>query len=302
MTRARIAAPVLALAVVLLAAQAASARSADMSVTAGDSPDPVQFNGSVTIEATTTNKGPDSVNLEFFIDVSPLLTLRSIAATGASAPCTGPSPGAMAGGRYRCLSDPRQPGQTMRVTITADATSGGAAKSVLSVQDGSADKATDPQPGDNTAEVTTSVVGDPAQGGDPGGEEVRFRRLALVPSAFRAAASGPAVARAPVGTRVSFRLTGSAPTVFSVQRRSAGRRSKGRCVAPNRRNRRARGCIRWARVKGTFKRPAAATGRFRFRGRMRGRALKPGRYRLVALPRLPEFSPLPTYRRFRIVR
>jgi hypothetical protein len=53
-------------------------------------------------------------------------------------------------------------------------------------------------------------------------------------------------------------------------------------VKPTRRNRGARRCTRYVRMRGSYSRAGSAgLNRFRFSGRLRGRKLKPGRYRLV---------------------
>jgi hypothetical protein len=92
-------------------------------------------------------------------------------------------------------------------------------------------------------------------------------RLRLGARTFRAAARGASVAakRRPVGSRVSVRLGENARLTFVVERR------KGR---------------RYKRVKGSFALAGhAGTTRFRFSGRLRGRKLAPGRYRLAVRAR-----------------
>jgi hypothetical protein len=79
---------------------------------------------------------------------------------------------------------------------------------------------------------------------------------------FRAASRGPsAVAAAAVGTRVGYTLSERATSRFRVQRRKGGRH---------------------VTLRGRFER-AGRTGRnhFKYTGRLRGRKLRPGRYRLV---------------------
>ncbi|HYP55810.1 MAG TPA: hypothetical protein VEQ41_05860, partial [Solirubrobacterales bacterium] len=87
--------------------------------------------------------------------------------------------------------------------------------------------------------------------------------LRLSPSAFAAATRGrSAMAAARAGTVVSFRSSEAARLRFRVQRR----------VGP-----------RYLRVRGSFRRAATAgQNSFRFTGRLRGTALRPGSYRLVA--------------------
>jgi hypothetical protein len=72
------------------------------------------------------------------------------------------------------------------------------------------------------------------------------------------------------GTTISYRLDKKATTRFRVERSLPGRKS-GR---------------RWVRVRGRFSRVAGpGAARFHFAGRVGSRTLRPGNYRLVAVPR-----------------
>lgn len=109
-------------------------------------------------------------------------------------------------------------------------------------------------------------------------------RLRLQPRAFHTRArrgDGPRP-----GTRVSYLLSEAATTRFRVERALPGRRSGGRCVRPSRETRHRAACVRWVRVRGSFRRSAGpGPASFRFAGRIGGRRLFPGRYRLLAAPR-----------------
>lgn len=87
--------------------------------------------------------------------------------------------------------------------------------------------------------------------------------LRLSPRAFATARRGPsATAAARTGAVVSFRSSEAARLTFRVQRRAGSR---------------------YLAVRGSFRRAAAAgQNSFRFTGRLRGRALRPGSYRLLA--------------------
>lgn len=110
----------------------------------------------------------------------------------------------------------------------------------------------------------------------------------IAPSAFRAAASGPSTlaATAHVGATVHFGAVAVKSVGFTVQRALPGRRQGKRCVKPTARNGKAARCKRYKTV-GRF-RYAAKTQlgvvRFRFTGRVGGRRLKPGPYRLRCVP------------------
>jgi len=98
------------------------------------------------------------------------------------------------------------------------------------------------------------------------------------------AASGPSVAGRR-GANVTYDLSETAEMGFTVERPSPGRQAGNRCARPGKRNRKARRCTRWVRLRGGFAHPGqAGFNRFRFTGRLRNRKLARGRYRLLATP------------------
>jgi hypothetical protein len=106
-----------------------------------------------------------------------------------------------------------------------------------------------------------------------------------ITSVFRAAGSGPSVARAaaaPVGATVRYALSEPGAAAFTVQRAATGRKVGRSCKKPSRSNRKRKRCTRYVAVTGGFARPSAA-GRnsFHFTGRVRNRRLQPAAYRLV---------------------
>lgn len=106
-----------------------------------------------------------------------------------------------------------------------------------------------------------------------------LRDLAMSRASFSAANTGPGFIAA-VGTRVSYRLSEAASTRFTVERATRGRRRGRRCV----KGRRGRRCTRYVRLRGSFTQTGTAgLNSFRFMGRLRGRALRRGKYRLVAV-------------------
>jgi hypothetical protein len=124
-------------------------------------------------------------------------------------------------------------------------------------------------------------------GGGPVLTKIGSERLA--PSSFPAAPSGPSAvsAKRKYGTKVTYTLNQAASVRFTVTQAQSGRRgSRGRCVAPTRRNRTARRCTRVVTLSGSFTRTGnAGTNTFRFTGRIGGKRLKPGTYKLVATPK-----------------
>lgn len=100
---------------------------------------------------------------------------------------------------------------------------------------------------------------------DPG--PPRVSSFSVNPKVFRAASRGGSLTSRPVGTLVTYRLSQAARATFTVKR--AVRR---------------RGLLRFVGVRGSFSRASSAGfNQLRFSGRLRGRKLAPGRYRLVVV-------------------
>jgi hypothetical protein len=107
-------------------------------------------------------------------------------------------------------------------------------------------------------------------------------------SSFRASsrtiatsASASAAARRR-SVRFRFRLSESARIRIAIERALAGRRKAGRCVAPSKARKRAKRCTRWRGVTTLRKQGKSGPNSVRFSGKVRGRALRAGRYRAVA--------------------
>jgi len=128
-----------------------------------------------------------------------------------------------------------------------------------------------------TAEVTTSAPDDSTA--------PAITRLELSPTAFHAAPSGPALATV-LGARLSVALSEAATVTYRVVRRAYGRKLGGRCVRPSARNADRPRCWRWLLLPGRMVRDLpSGPSELRYRGRLAGRTLQPGRYRLLARAR-----------------
>jgi hypothetical protein len=124
----------------------------------------------------------------------------------------------------------------------------------------------------------------PTPGGQ-GASDDRVRpvlaQLWLSPWRFRAASRSASVAVS-TGTTVRFRLSEAATVRLLAERARSGRRRGRKCVAPRRARPTAKRCTRFVAVKGRATASGkAGSNRLRFRGRLAGRRLAPGRYRLV---------------------
>jgi hypothetical protein len=108
----------------------------------------------------------------------------------------------------------------------------------------------------------------------------------LSSSTFRAASQGGSLARKrpPVGTTISYRDSQTATTTFTVLRPVAGHKKGSRCLAGAPRKRQKR-CTRDISVGSFTHADTAGDVRVHFTGRVRGRKLKPGSYRLTLNPK-----------------
>lgn len=128
--------------------------------------------------------------------------------------------------------------------------------------------------------TTQAAPGGGGPGGGPGGGGTGtgagphfIGALKLAKTSFTTAAKG--------GTKVTYTLDAATIVRFRVERAAAGRRSGKRCVRPTKKNRKAKKCTRYVSI-GNFKRTSVAgLNRFRFTGRLKGKKLPVGRYRLV---------------------
>jgi hypothetical protein len=117
----------------------------------------------------------------------------------------------------------------------------------------------------------------------------QIQSLALAPSTFSSVKSGEAIVsakkkgpKAPIGTTVTYSLSEKATTEFSVERVVSGRKVKGKCVKATKANRTKKKCAGFKPVSGGFTHSGAAgTNSFKVSGRIGGKALAPGSYRLL---------------------
>lgn len=129
-----------------------------------------------------------------------------------------------------------------------------------------------------TTRVLTQIP--PPTPGPPG-----ISHLKVTPGVLIAAAHGAAITARKTGATVSYTESDPATATFTVQRPAPGRRSRGSCVRPTKRNRPHKRCTRWLKVGHFTHDDGAGPNRFHLTGRVGGHKLQPGRYRLQAIPR-----------------
>jgi hypothetical protein len=107
----------------------------------------------------------------------------------------------------------------------------------------------------------------------------RLTRLSVSPRRFAVRR------RTRTAARIRWRLSEPARVTLRVDRARRGFRRGGRCVARRPRTGRIRRCTRFARVGSFARTRQAGRATVRFNGFVKGRRLRPGRYRLTAIPR-----------------
>jgi hypothetical protein len=118
----------------------------------------------------------------------------------------------------------------------------------------------------------------PVPAAPPVPDAPRVTALSLRPSRFQV----PKKKRRDA-TRIRYGLSGVAHVKFTVDQRKPGRRSGRRCVTATKRNSKRRKCTRHVRLRGALAVDGSTGGNvLGWNGRLRGRALKPGTYRLIA--------------------
>jgi hypothetical protein len=102
------------------------------------------------------------------------------------------------------------------------------------------------------------------------------------PSVFAVDPNGTSetpLAAAARGTTIRYRLSEAARVVFTIQRRSTGRKVGKKCRKKTRKNRGRKHCARYTGARRFAQRARAGANSKRFDGAIGTQALKPGRYR-----------------------
>jgi PKD domain len=145
----------------------------------------------------------------------------------------------------------------------------------------------------NTTTATRPIIvgtGVPP-GGLPGGTDIVAPLLTarLTNTIFAVNPKGPAevpvAAAAKKGTTFVYSITEAARVVFTIRQKLPGRRVRGRCVKPTRRNASRRKCTRFVKRGAFAQNGGIGVNRKKFSGRIGKRTLRPGRYRARVVAR-----------------
>ncbi len=155
-----------------------------------------------------------------------------------------------------------------------------------------------PSPGEPAPPIPSAAAQVPSPspaGGQPAQEAAVIGGLVISPAAFSAARGGPTISHrfASSGGWVSYSDSAAALIRFVVLAPRLGVQGPGhRCatLARGRRRPGGRPCTRYVEVGSFVNQDRAGRNGFRFSGRIGGRELAPGPYRLQALPMLAGYS------------
>jgi len=100
------------------------------------------------------------------------------------------------------------------------------------------------------------------------------------PPVFLGADVNPKTINPNGGTMITYEVNEDATLKAVFKRARSGRKVKGRCRKPTRRNQRRRRCTRLTKVGTLEQNVASKTGSIGFGGLLRGKPLKVGRYRI----------------------
>jgi hypothetical protein len=172
-------------------------------------------------------------------------------------------------------------GSSLAAGGTVTSTTGGQGKAVITYTPSATCGATGGGPGGGPNGGGGSTETGP---GDADRTKPTLRGLRLSRHTFVAARSGPSIGpetkASTAQPKVSFDLSETGTVRFVVERKTRGRTLDGRCVTSSR-SPHGRRCTRWQAVSGSFSFAASAgPNAFVFRGRIGGRTLGRGDYRL----------------------
>ena len=152
--------------------------------------------------------------------------------------------------------------------------------------------------------TASGIVGDPGPPGGGAGGGGGGQPSSLAKPKLTKLKLSPAALRRGKRTTISWTDSAAATVTLTVARKASGVRRGRSCVAPPRKaTKKAKRCTRWIAVKGSLShRDAPGANRLSWNGRLRGRALAAGGYRLTATPKLGTVAGAPATKAFTIRR
>jgi hypothetical protein len=146
--------------------------------------------------------------------------------------------------------------------------------------------------GDDSPPPPPALPSPPADTFAPVGSKLKFAPRRFRPGRYGTASVSRAGKRKgkrrgpPRASRMSYRLSEAATVRFVVLRRTVGRRQGRRCLIGKRarRLRDRKRCVRFFRRGVLSHSGVAGTNRLRFSGRVGGKGLRPGAYRMIGFP------------------
>jgi len=138
-----------------------------------------------------------------------------------------------------------------------------------------------------TGELLVQAVIEPDADGDGFGDETQDGCPTQASNQGTCDNAGPGISGVAVrGRTINYSLSENATLTFTLQKARPGRRVRGRCRRPTRRNRKRPRCARYLTLPGSFSDAGeAGANALTLPRRLGGRRLGPGRYRLLITAR-----------------
>ncbi len=229
----------------------------DLAVTGTASPTQTAPGGAVTYTFTVSNSSNTNPQAVQFTDTLPA-GAAPVSAAASSGSCTN-------GAQVVCALPSVHRGGNVMVTVVAKLTHLGSNADTAHVQS----ELPDSNMGNDTTSVGVTVASSPGGSSHPA-----LSGLHVTPTAFRAGKGKGHGATIAYTDSVGERVT------FTVLRRRAGIRVKGRCVAPGHAHGKHAACKRLVKVGSFSVAGRAGSNTVSFSGRLGGHALAPGSYEL----------------------
>lgn len=90
----------------------------------------------------------------------------------------------------------------------------------------------------------------------------------------------PSTVKSGKSFKIKFTLSETASVNIAIEKASAGKKSKGKCVKPTRKLRKKKNCTRYAKVTTLSHLGTVGANSVKFKGKVGKKALKPGKYRV----------------------